>query len=163
MMNVTDSARKYISLGLIAAVFIGLIVASIMAKKQNEVFAMNDNVYKIMAQQAEEGDYSSVLEAADMLEESQKMSEPVSYLLAIASINEDDANQAIIHMQRALDINPHKVEDSMFMLQYAEMLSIAEKTDEALQVLEVCETLSVPESFPEYEERVIELKEQLTI
>lgn len=160
-MNVSDSARRYIVMGLALFVILGLITASILGNKQDTAFQNNNVLYGMLTQQLQEGNYNDALATAELLGESQKTSEVVNYITALAAINAGENDKALMHMQRTLDINPHKVEDSMFMLQYAEILVQAEKKDEATQVLERCEVLPVPEIFPEYKERIIQLQEQL--
>ena len=160
-MNVSDSARRYIVMGLALFVILGLITASIMGNKQDEAFQTNNMLYGVMVQQLQEEKFSDALATAEMLEEYLKSSELVSYLVSLAAINVGEIDKALMYMQRTLDINPHKVEDSMFMLQYAEMLVQAEKKDEATQVLERCEVLLVPEIYPDYKERILQLQEQL--
>lgn len=160
-MNVSDSTRRYIVLGLAFFVLMGLISATVMGNKQDKAFQNNNVLYGLMTQQLQEGNYSDALVAAEVLGESQKSSEVVNYFTALAAINAGETDKALMHMQRALDINPHKVEDSMFMLQYAEMLVQSEKKDEATQVLERCEVLPVPELFPNYKERILQLQDQL--
>lgn len=160
-MNVSDSARRYIVMGLSVFVILGLISASIMGSKQDKEFQANNALYGLMTQQLQEGNYSDALATSVVLGESQKASEVVNYYTALTAINVGETEKALLHMQRALDINPHKVEDSMFMLQYAEMLVQAEKKDEATQVLERCEVLPVPEIYPDYQERILQLQEQV--
>ena len=148
-------------MGLALFVILVLITASIIGNKQDIAFQNNNVLYGLMTQQLQEGNYSDALVAAEVLGESQKSSEVVNYFTALAAINLGEIDKALMYMQRALNINPHKVEDSMFMLQYAEMLVEAEKKAEAIQVLERCEVLSVPESYPDYKERILQLQEQL--
>ena len=160
-MNVSDSARRFIVMGLSLFVILGLIVASIMGSKQDKEFQANDELFGLMAQQLQDGNYSEALSAGELLAENQKSSEKVNYFTALAAMNAEEIDKALVHMQRALDINPHNVENSMFMLQYAEMLIGAEQKVEASQVLERCEVLPVPEVYPEYKEHVLHLQEQL--
>ena len=64
----------------------------------------------------------------------------------------------LILMQKAMDINPHNVENAMFMLQFGEMLLFAERFEDAKMVLARCQESGwVPEEYPTYQERVQEL------
>ncbi|MGG0670216.1 hypothetical protein ABE073_17005 [Lederbergia citrisecunda] len=162
-MKVSDSARKYIVIGLALFVIFGIITAMIMGNRQDKIFQTTNMTYSLMVQELQEGQYSESLAKADTLDDSKKSSEIVNYLIAIAAINTGEIDKAILHMQKVLDLNPYKVEDSMFMLQYAEMLVQAEKKSEAAQVLKRCEVLRVPESYPEYKERILQLQQQLGI
>ena len=107
--------------------------------------------------------YDQTLAISKELEKNHASSEIVNYYSAVSAANIGELDNATIHMQRALDINPHNVEDSMFMLQYAEMLVYAEKKEEAMQVIERCKTLAVPAEFPQYMERIIELEAEVAI
>lgn len=61
-----------------------------------------------------------------------------------------------------MDINPHKVEDPMFMLQFGEVLLFAERFGDSKIVLEKCREWGwIPESYPTYQERVTELLTQI--
>lgn len=162
-MKVSDSARKYIVIGLALFVMIGIVTATIMGNRQDIIFQNNNMTYSLMVQQLQEGQYSETLVQADNLIDNQKSSEVVNYLIAIAAINNGETDKATMHMQKVLDLNPYKVEDSMFMLQYAEMLVQAEKKNEAAQVLKRCEVLRVPENYPDYKERILQLQQQLGI
>ncbi|MBE1556412.1 tetratricopeptide repeat protein [Sporosarcina limicola] len=160
-MNLSDSSRKYIVIGLSLFVMIGLITASIMGKKQNTAFQLDDTEYSHAVQQLQEGNYAGALEASSALETRQGSSEQVNYLIALAAANSGEIEKSLKHMQRTLDRNPHRVEDAMFMLQYAEFFVMAEQKDEAVLVLDRCATLPIPEDYPEYQERVAQLQQQL--
>lgn len=160
-MNLRDSSKKYIVIGLSLFVMLGLITASILGKKQDTAFQLDDVEYSHVVQQFQEGQYAEVIEKSTALEIRQGSSEQVNYLIALASANTGEIEKSLRHMQRTLDINPHRVEDSMFMLQFAEFLVMAEQKEEAELVLERCVSLPVPESLPDYQERVAELQLQL--
>lgn len=160
-MNLSDSTRKYITAGIALFVLIGIFVAIGLGKKQDAAFQENEMQYAMVAEQLQQGHFEAALESADQLEKNQRNSENVNYVIALTAVNAGDIEKGIRHMQRALDLNPHKVEDSIFMLQYAEMLVVEEKVDEATQVLTRAEALPTPEEFPEYEERIQELKDHL--
>ncbi len=160
-MRLSDSTRKYITAGLALFVLIGIIVSISLGKKQDAAFQANEMQYAMVAEQLQEGRFEAALESSKQLEKNQRDSENVNYVIALTAVNAGDIGKGIRHMQRALDLNPHKVEDAIFMLQYAEMLVVEEKVDEAAQVLAKCESLPAPEEYPEYEERVQELQEHL--
>lgn len=134
-----------------------------MGKKQDSSFRTDNELYGLVSQHLELGNYEIALAGSKTLEKSQKSSETVNYLIGIAAVNSGELAKGIQHLQRVLEINPYKVEDSLFMLQYAEALVLAEKSYEAGLVLERCMTLPPPESYPKYQERIAELQEQLAI
>lgn len=160
-MNVSDLTRKFIVLGFSLFIIIGIIAASIMGKKQDTAFQIDDIEYNNAVSQLQEGNYAGVLEGTIALKSRQKSSEPVNYLIALAAGNVGEVEESLKYMQRTLDINPYKVEDSLFMLQYAEFLVMADLKEKAELVLEKCVALSVPESYPQYKERVAQLQQQL--
>jgi len=162
-MNLSVSQRKYILLGLVVFVLLGTVTASIMGKKQDKVFQLNDLEYNQVVQQLQDGNYVEAFEASRHLENRQVSSEAVNYIIALAAANFGNVEKGLNHMQRTLDINPHRVESSVFMLQYAEFLIMVDRNDDAMEVLNRCATLPIPESYPQYQERVIQLQEQIAV
>ncbi len=153
--------ENYFLLGFTALVIIGLIIANFMGKSQDKEFSQEALNFAEMASALQDGQYEKVLEKSISLEKHQSRSELYNYTIGIAEANLGDVEKSVRHFQRILDINPHKVEDSMFMLQYARILAIAEKKDEARTVLERCASLPAPDTFPEYQEMVVQLEKQL--
>lgn len=160
-MNLSDSTRKYITAGLALFVVISIFVSIGLGKKQDAAFQENEIQYAMVAEQLQQGHFEAALESAGPLEKNQRNSENVNYVIALTAVNAGDIEKGLRHMQRALDLNPYKVEDAIFMLQYAEMLVVEEKVDEATQVLTRAEALPAPEEYPQYEERIQELKDHL--
>lgn len=162
-MSLNASSRKYVMLGFALLIVCGLITASFMGKKQDNSFRTDNELYSLVTQQLEKGNYEIALAGSKTLEKSQQSSESVNYLIGIAAINSGEMTKGVQHLQRVIEINPYKAEDSLFMLQYAEALVLAEKSSEAGLVLERCMLLPPPESFPDYQERIAELQQQLAI
>ncbi|AOV08793.1 tetratricopeptide repeat protein [Sporosarcina ureilytica] len=161
-MKLEESTRKYIFTGLFLFIIIGLITAGVMGKKQDGVFHSDELLYSTAVERLQARDYATALSMLESIEARNSPSEAVNYMIGLAASNNGEVEKGIRHMQRSLDINPHKVEDSLFMLQYGEMLITAEMSEEAQEVLERCAALPVPESFPQYQERVAELQLQLS-
>ena len=161
-MNVSDSSRKFIVIGFSLFVILGMITASVMGKKQDKAFQINDAEYSKVVQLVQEKKYAEVLQASEMLKSHQNSSEQVNYLIAFAAANTGEAETSLRHMERTLDLNPYRVEDSLFMLQYADILIMAGKKEEAMLVLDRCATLPDPENYPNYQEQVVQLQQQLT-
>lgn len=161
-MHISESKRKYILLGIVAFIVIGLITAKVLASKQDEEFLKDDMLYQQASQLLQEGNTADALIVVNELLASQPKSETVNYLAGMITAQTEDYKQAAILFQKTLDINPHKVEDAMFMLQFGEILVLAERYDDAKIVLERCRTSGwAPEEFPTYQERVTELLTQI--
>ncbi|MBD7984593.1 hypothetical protein H9649_08380 [Sporosarcina sp. Sa2YVA2] len=160
-MNFSELRRLYILILIIVVLIMGLLVAFFIGKKQDKAFKNEDALYGAMVQHIEEKKFEDALILAEGIKEQQKKSEILNYATALIYGNTGDFDQAARNMQRALDLNPHKVEDSIFMLQFAEMLLFAERNEDAAVVLEKCATLPIPESYPQYMERIEQLQGQL--
>lgn len=157
-MRFSEINRKYILSGIVAFIVVGLIVANVMASKQDERFATNEALYKQAIQLQSNGDIEGALEAITQVLENTPNAEMANYLAGLITVQQGDMQQAAIFMQKALDINPHKVEDPMFMLQLGEVFVAAKKYDEAKTVLLRCqESKWAPEEFPTYQENVTSL------
>lgn len=160
-MRFNDSFRIYLVIGFALIVLIGLITANIMGKSQDSVFAQNEMSYEEMLIAVEEGDFETALEKSTSLEKIQDNSEMYHYTAGLIAANAGEIQKGVGHFQRTLDINPHKVEDPMFMLQFAEVLFNGNLMDEAQEVLERCTSLPTPEIYPQYQERVAQLLMQI--
>lgn len=157
-MNLSESNRKSILLTVVGVIIIGIIVAKWMGNKQDEQFVYEEQLYNTVAQYVNE---ENAQEASTYLQEllkTQSDDEEVNYLAAIVYAKMEDTEAAAVHMQKTLDINPHKVEDAMFMLQFGEILFFAQRYDDAKTVLTRCQESGwVPGEYPEYQQRVQEL------
>lgn len=161
-MTFNEPVRKYILSGIVAFIVVGLIVANVMASKQDEKFAANEALYNQAVQLQSEGNFEDAWEAISKVLKEEPNSEIANYLAAIIAANNNDLKQATIHMQKTLDINPHKVEDSMFMIQLAELFVAVERYEDAKPVLLRCQEWGwAPEEMPNYQEHVAELLAQI--
>ncbi|MGE7950644.1 tetratricopeptide repeat protein [Lysinibacillus xylanilyticus] len=161
-MTFTEPVRKYILSGVVAFVVIGLIVANVMASKQDKTFETNENLYNQAFQLQTEGNYEDAWEAISEVLKAEPNSEIVNYLAAIIAANKGDLKQAAIYMQKTLDINPHKVEDPMFMIQLGELFVAVEKYEDAKTVLLRCQEWGwTTEEMPNYQEHVATLLAQI--
>ncbi|MEG0577644.1 MAG: hypothetical protein RR500_07270 [Bacilli bacterium] len=161
-MNLKESTRKYILLGAILFIIVGLVSAKVLAKGQDTQFTTEDVLYQQAAQFYSEGNYSDALIFVNELLLAQPKSEAVNYLGGLVTANIGEYEKASILFQKTLDINPHKVEDAMFMLQMGEVFISAERYEDAKTVLVHCqESAWAPEEFPEYQNRVAELLVQI--
>lgn len=161
-MKIVDSNRKYILLGFVLFIIGGFLTANILAKSQDEIFIEEDLMYSRAQQLLSEGEIQEASYHANELQRRQPNSEAANYLAAVVAANEGSYSQAAILYQKTLDINPYLVGNSMFMLQFGEVLVESERYEEAKIVLIRCQESGwVPEEFPTYQERVSELLEQI--
>lgn len=147
---------------MVAFIVVGLIVANVMASKQDHEFALNELLYNQAIQLQTDGDYEGAWEANSKVLKAEPNSEIANYLAAIISINMGNAKQAAIYMQKTLDINPYKAEDPMFMIQLGEIFVAAERYEDAKIVLMRCqESAWTLEQMPNYQEHVASLLAQI--
>lgn len=157
-MELTESKRKYILLGIVAFIIIGFITAKVLASNQDEEFLKDDLLYQQTSQLYTDGKFNEAENLVNELLLRKPDSEVVNYLGAVITANLGDYNRSSILLQKTLDINPHKVEDPMFMLQFGEVLFFVERYEDAKIVLEKCrEGAWIPQDHPTYQERVTEL------
>lgn len=161
-MNFKESTRKYILLGAVLFIIVGIVSAKVLAKGQDAQFTTEDILYQQAAQMYNEGNYSEASVFTNRLLLDLPKSEAVNYLGGLIAANIGEYDQAAILLQKTLDINPHKVEDAMFMLQFGEVLVLAERNEDAKTVLVRCQEVAwAPESYPDYQNRVAELLAQI--
>jgi len=159
----SETVRKYILVGLILLIVAGIITSKVLAKKQDEEFLINDQIYQQVVQLYSNGNYEVAKEYSSELLKRTPKSEIANYIGGLIAAGNNDVKQATILLQKTLDINPHKVEDPMFMLQFGEVLVSAERKEDARIVLERCRDMGwAPEEYPEYQQRVNELLTQIT-
>ena len=161
-MTFTESVRKYILSGIVALVAIGLIVASVLAGKQDEEFMMSESLYNQAVQLQANGDLEDAELMISEVLKKHPHSEVANYVAGLTTAQNDDMKKAAIYMQKVLDINPHKVEDPRFMIQLGEIFVGAEKYEEAKIVLLRCqESQWTLEDFPNYQEHISTLLAQI--
>jgi len=160
-MQFNETTRKYILLGVVIFIVIGLLSAKAIAKKQDNEFLTEDLMYQQASQLSSEGNFEEASKHINDLLLKQPNSEMANYFGGIIAANKRDFKQSTILLQKTLDINPYKVEDAIFMLQFGEALFFAERYEDAKIVLEKCrEGGWAPESYPSYQERINELLTQ---
>lgn len=161
-MRFSDINRRYILCGIVAFIVIGLFVANVMASKQDKEFATNEMLYSQAIQLQSTGNIDGALEAITQVVKNTPKSEIANYMAGLITAQKGDMPQAAIFLQKTLDINPHKVEDPMFMLQLGEVFVTAKKYEEAKMVLLRCQESGwAPEEFPTYQENVTSLLAQI--
>lgn len=157
-MHLKNKTRKYILLGIIAFIFVGIIAANILANKQDATFETEEFIYQQAVQQYQSGNYAEAQKLIADLVVEKADSEQVNYLAGLIAASVGEYPSAAVYMQKALDINPHNVEAPMFMLQFGEVLFSAKRFDDAKIVLERCKEWNwMPEDYPQYQEQVQEM------
>ncbi|MFP3919805.1 hypothetical protein U5N28_18530, partial [Lysinibacillus telephonicus] len=157
-MQFRESTRKYILIGMVAFIVLGLIVAKVMAKSQDEQFATEELLFQKATQLSSEGNFKEASVYINELLKTKSDSEDVNYLGALISVNIGEIDQAVILFQKTMDLNPHRVEDPMFMLQFGETLFKVGRYDDAKIVLARCkESAWAPREIPNYQTKVSEI------
>lgn len=157
-MKFRESTRRYILLGIVIFVVLGVIVAKVLASGQDEQFAKEDLIYQQAMQLSINGNYQEASVYINELLKTQPESEDANYLGGLIAANIGELQQAAILLQKTLDLNPYRVEDSMFMLQLGETLYRVERYDDAKVVLTRCQEAGwAPEEMPNYQTKVTEL------
>ncbi len=157
-MQFRESTRRYILIGMVAFVLLGIIVAKVVAKNQDEQFAKEDLLFQQATQLSNDGNFEEASVYIEELLKTKSDSEDVNYLGALIAANTGEMKQAAILFQRTLDINPHRVEDPMYMLQFGETLFKVGRYEDAKTVLKRCqESAWAPEQFPNYQTKVTDL------
>ncbi|GLC87893.1 tetratricopeptide repeat protein [Lysinibacillus piscis] len=161
-MTFTEPIRKYILSGVVTFVVIGLIVANVLASKQDEEFLMNETLYNQAIQLQSTGDLPGAKTMISEVLKKQPNSEVANYAAALTMAQTGDMKQAAIHMQKVLDMNPYKVEDARFMMQFGEILVGAERYEDAKIVLLRCQEAQwTLEDVPNYQEQVAAMLAQI--
>jgi predicted Zn-dependent protease len=162
-MKMTDTTVRYVVAGVVIALLVGLGYASFSGKKQDEQFTREQAMYNQTLQHEQKGQYDQALPLLKQIEKEQPNSVPVKYYTGLALANKGDWTGAAQEFQNSINLNPYKVEDSIFMLQYAEVLTYAKKLEEAKVVLEHCKKLSVPAQMPDYQDKVNAMLQKISV
>lgn len=153
-MNITDTAMRYTVAVIVTALLIGLGYASFAGKKQDEQLVSEQGAFYQALQYIQDGKSNEALPLLQLVDKENSNSAVVKYYLGSTYASMGNWNSAVMEYQKTLDLNPYKVEDSIFMFQFASILISAEKLDAAKVVLERCQTLPAPEQMPDYQEQI---------
>lgn len=135
-MRLTENIRRYILLSIVAFIIIGVFTAKYIGNKQDEQFMYEEMLYNQASNTYQEGNFSEALLYINELLKLQPGSEAVNYLGALITMDNSEFKQASILFQKTLDLNPYKVEDSIFLAQYGEVLLKLKQYDDAKSVFE---------------------------
>lgn len=161
-MTLAESGKKYILSGIVAFIVVGLIVANVLAGKQDEEFMMSESLYNQALEFQGNGDLDSAELMISEVLKKHPHSEVANYVAGLITAQNGNLNKAAIYMQKVLDINPNKVEDPRFMIQLGEIFVGAEKYEEAKIVLLRCqESQWTLDGFPNYQEQISTLLAQI--
>lgn len=161
-MQISTVNRKYILLMITAFLVVGIIVANILANKQDKEFEMDNVLYQQAIEMYQAGNYEEAKLVISGLVMEQADSEVVNQLAGLIEASNNEYSAAAVYMQKALDINPYKVEEPMFMLQFGEILLRAERLQDAKLVLNRCKDSNwEPNDYPDYQAQVQDLLSQI--
>lgn len=154
-MELRESHRRYILLGIVGFIIVGLIVTKVMAKSQDQEFIRNELLFEHVQQLYTEEKYEEALVYVNELLKRQPNSEVVNYMAGLITATNKEFINAANLMQKTLEMNPYKVEDPVFMLQLGEIFYKAERFEDAKEVLTHCQEMGwAPEEYPNYQEQV---------
>lgn len=162
-MNITDTTMRFLVGGIVGILLVGLLYVSFSGKKQDEKFLDEQTTYNQALQHLKGGQYDQALPLLKEVKKEQPDSVTVNYYTGLALANTGDWMGSAKEFQTVINLNPYKVEDSVFMIQFAEILLNAKKKDEAKVVLKRCQTLPVPKQIPDYQMRVKNLLKQVAV
>lgn len=156
-MKLTDTSVRYIVAAVVLFILVGFSYANISGNNQDEEFETANVLYQQAIAQLQEGNYEQSLELLKQVETVNPDSAKVKQYLGLSLASTGDYATAAEKYEKTIELNPHMIEDSLFMIQYANILILTEQKEAALVVLEQCESLRVPEEMPDYKEQVAKL------
>lgn len=156
--NMVEKRWKVVLTSMLIFILVGLVLANILRKDQDKTFENNYIEYNQLVEAYSTGDINSAFLIGTNLLKKIPSSEQVNYVTGLAALDSSDYNMAAVLLQKTLDLNPHKVEDPIFMINFGEALFYSEKLSEAQIVLMRCKDSGwMPENYPDYQNRVSEL------
>lgn len=163
-MQFSESVRRYILIVIVVLIFAGIVTSKVLANKQDEQYLIDDQLYQQVYRLYSNGSYEEAKVYSSELLKRVPNSEIANYLGGLIAAGNNDVLQATTLLQKTLDINPHKVEDPVFMLQFGEVLISANRKEDARIVLEKCRDMAwAPDNYPEYQQRINELLAQMKV
>lgn len=155
---VLEEVNRKLLLAIIGVMVVGIFAAKWMGNKQDEQFAYEDELYNLVQQYLSSDQVEEAIPYVHELLEIKPNVEAVNYAAALVYSKTGDMKAAAVHMQKALDINPYRVDDAMFMLGFGEMLFFAGRYEDAKMVLIQCQESGwAPETYPDYQLRLEQL------
>lgn len=147
---------------IVLIVIVGLGYASFAGESQDGKISKEQERYTQALQFIQNEEYIQAVSLLKLVDMDYPNSATVKYYLGTSLANLGEWNSAAQEYQQVLNLNPYKVEESIFMIQFANILVNAGKLDEAKIVLEKCLTLPIPEQIPNYLEQVNSLIDELS-
>jgi len=139
---------------IILIVIVGLGYASFSGESQDEKNLKKQARYTQALEFIQNEEYDQAVTLLKLVDMDYPNSATVKYYFGTSLANIREWDSAAKEYQQVLELNPYKAEESIFMIQFANILVNAEKLDEAKIVLEKCLTLQIPEQMPNYLEQV---------
>ena len=115
----TLNKSKLIVLSFTVIIAVGISTSTVIGKKQDEQYAINDDTYKQAEQAYKQGQFDLAIEQVTTLIKDDPTNEKLNTLAANAAYDSSQYELAAKHFQAALDRNPHNIEKSIFMLNLA--------------------------------------------
>ncbi|MEK5206054.1 tetratricopeptide repeat protein [Psychrobacillus sp. FSL H8-0510] len=149
-MKIKDVTVRFMVAVLVALVLIGLGYASLTGNKQDNEMLTEQASFNQALKYIEDEHFNQALQLMKSVERDYSSSHVVKYYIGSTLANLGEWKSAAMVYQKVLDLNPYMVEDSTFMIQYANILINAEKLKEAKEVLVKCKSLPIPDQMPNY-------------
>ncbi|WP_231584141.1 tetratricopeptide repeat protein [Domibacillus indicus] len=153
-MKLTDSSIRYIVAGIFLCLAIALIYTHFSGEKQDEKVTEIYYTYQQAFELLQQGQYAQALPLLEQVKAEEPDSVPVTHYLGMSYVNTNELSKASRAYKQVVELNPYKIEDALFMIQFADVLTLNGEKEEALTVLAQCKNLPVPASMPDYQEQV---------
>lgn len=147
-----SSKQRILFLIICSVIIVVLITIKFKAVNQDNQFKEDQDNYALIVNNFESGNLENASNISTDLLNKYSNSSLLNYVKALIEVQLGNYQTANIHMQKSLSLNPYKVEDSIFMIQLAEILISTGNYTDAKKVLEICSELPKPEQLPNYEE-----------
>ncbi|WP_458411713.1 tetratricopeptide repeat protein [Schinkia sp. CFF1] len=131
-----SSTVKYIFLGILLFVLIGIIYTNSVGKKQAVVYKKDFGEYQQAVQLLKSNQAPQAIETLEQLVVKHPDEYKLYYQLGLAYSGLKDYNKAAIYLQRAVDIRPALLEDQTFTFKMGESLYHIKQLDLARAYLE---------------------------
>jgi predicted Zn-dependent protease len=139
--------RKLVLLGLIIFVGVGTFYTFDQGKKQDQTYVKDLQNYQLSLSQMQEEQYKGAQEKLLELHNRYPDQAKITWDLGLSYAVEGDMEKAALYYQKAVDQRPFIVQEPMFSLQFAEILTSIEQYSVAKQYLEHCKAIGVPEEY----------------
>ncbi|MED4351119.1 tetratricopeptide repeat protein [Schinkia azotoformans] len=147
---------KYILLGIMVFVFIGILYTNIMGKKQDDVFKQDYTKYQFALQLLETNEFDKAINELNDLIVNYPDEYTLYFQLGLAYSSQGDFEKAAIHYQKAIDIRPALLGNQTFTFKMGESLYNIKQFDLAKAYL----SNPVPEQFQKQRDELLQIIEK---